>query len=141
MRCDLLLKKKMEDLKLLKRFHGHLGPFAAVGFRMGRYAVDTLGVKNKKLKAEVYTGTKPPISCIIDGIQLASGCTLGKGNISVIDNNEAKAVFTSLGSTLVLKLKDDIKKRIIETTTHETEEKNAEWIYDMPSEELFDLRE
>jgi len=84
-----------QDLEVLRRFHNHLGPFAVVGWRMGSIANQYLGERGFDKQALVFTGTKTPLSCIIDGIQFASGCTLGKGNISVEDKGEAAALFTS----------------------------------------------
>ncbi|MBU2564921.1 MAG: formylmethanofuran dehydrogenase subunit E family protein, partial [Candidatus Thermoplasmatota archaeon] len=83
----------MSELENLKKFHGHLGPYAVIGLRMGKLAVEKMGVRGKKLKCVVRTGIKPPISCIIDGIQFSSSCTLGKGNIKVEDEGVAEAVF------------------------------------------------
>jgi len=66
------------------RFHGHLGPFLVLGLRMGLLALRELSSSGHlDLEAEVEMGTSPPLSCLIDGIQVATGCTLGKGNIRV----------------------------------------------------------
>ncbi len=37
----------------------------------------------------------PPQSCIIDGIQLGSGCTLGKRNIDLVESNDLFCEFSS----------------------------------------------
>jgi len=70
--------------ELLERgteFHGHLGPFLVCGLRMGLLALRELDSWGHfDLQAVVETGTTPPLSCLIDGIQVATGCTLGKGN-------------------------------------------------------------
>ena len=31
------------DLRLIRAFHGHLGPYVVAGLRMGRYALARLG--------------------------------------------------------------------------------------------------
>ncbi|MFH1285775.1 MAG: formylmethanofuran dehydrogenase subunit E family protein [Candidatus Micrarchaeota archaeon] len=127
-------------LEQLKRFHGHLGPYAVVGFRMGKLASEELGVKGKGLRALVKTGGKPPLSCIIDGIQFSSSCTLGKGNIEVSAEGRAEAVFSVNGKKLEIKLRDSVKKRIDENTTHENEEEIALEIWEMEKEKLFEVR-
>lgn len=70
----------VEDL--LKMFHGHLGPYVMAGYRLGRAALTRLGAnKYFRIRAEVWCPDRPPPSCALDGIQLATGCTLGKQNI------------------------------------------------------------
>ena len=74
----------MISLRQAIKFHGHLGPWLVVGLFMGSYGL-------KKIKAKKFFGlkiiakmpNKRPMSCLIDGLQLSSGCTLGKVNIKV----------------------------------------------------------
>ncbi|MCX7597337.1 MAG: formylmethanofuran dehydrogenase subunit E family protein [Armatimonadetes bacterium] len=72
-----------EDVReLLRTFHGHLGPYVVAGYRMGRAALRMLGAnKYFRVQAEVWCPETPPPSCALDGIQLSTGCTLGKQNI------------------------------------------------------------
>lgn len=68
---------------LLKEFHGHLGPYVIAGYRLGTAALRRLGAtKYFRIRAEVWCPDRPPPSCAIDGVQVATGCTLGKQNIS-----------------------------------------------------------
>ena len=82
-------------LKTIEQFHGHLGPYAVLGYKMGKIACEHLGSDPFEKTVTVSTGTTPPISCIIDGIQLGSGCTLGKGNIIIKHENTPKAEFSN----------------------------------------------
>jgi len=129
----------MSELENLKKFHGHLGPYAVIGLRMGKLAVEKMGVRGKKLKCVVRTGIKPPISCIIDGIQFSSSCTLGKGNIKVEDEGVAEAVFFRNDKKLKIRLKDEIKNRVDKEMSKENEEKLSLWVYEMGEEKLFDV--
>jgi len=129
----------MSELENLKKFHGHLGPYAVIGLRMGKLAVEKMGVRGKKLKCVVRTGIKPPISCIIDGIQFSSSCTLGKGNIKVEDEGVAEAVFFKNDKKIKIRLKDEIKNRVDKEMSKENEERLSLWIYEMGEEELFDV--
>jgi len=129
-----------ETLKQIEKFHGHLGPYAVIGYRMGLIANQKLGSDPFCKKAKVYTGTTPPISCIIDGIQLSSNCTLGKGRIQVEDKNTAKAEFISeKGEKLTIILKQDIRNEIETTVTQENMIEYSEKIYTKPDEELFKI--
>jgi len=94
-------------------FHGHLGPFLVAGIKMGYLALRELNSKgHSELSVLVETGTKPPISCLIDGIQISTGCTLGKGNVKTIDKKKAKAIFTKDGKSIEIELRSDISKMI-----------------------------
>ncbi len=67
------------------RFHGHLGPWVTVGSMIGRDAVQRLDTPGQ-WEVEVVCWMPPekqrtPFSCILDGLQVASGATLGKQNI------------------------------------------------------------
>lgn len=70
-------------------FHGHLGPFLILGIRMGVIARSMLKAQNHNdLTAVVFVSHNPPASCTIDGVQVASGCTLGKGTIRVSESTD-----------------------------------------------------
>ncbi|MBS7287399.1 MAG: formylmethanofuran dehydrogenase subunit E family protein [Candidatus Freyarchaeota archaeon] len=86
----------MEDLlKFAVRLHGHLGPFLVLGLRAGLAARRLIG---KPASVEVNVSPKPPVSCVIDGIQASSGCTVGNGRLTLnptSDRLEIRAVFRS----------------------------------------------
>lgn len=71
-------------MERLRQFHGHLGPYAVLGYRLGDYAVQALGVNRWfGLSIDASGPTKAPMGCFFDGMQLSSGCTFGKGNLRV----------------------------------------------------------
>jgi len=129
-----------ETLKQIEKFHGHLGPYAVIGYRMGKIANERLGSDPFCKRAKVYTGTKPPLSCIIDGIQLSSNCTLGKGRMTVENNDTAKAEFTSKDNKkITIILKSEIRKEIDTTVTQENILQYSEDTYNKSDEELFEI--
>lgn len=74
-----------ETLHRLRQFHGHLGPYAVLGYRLGLWILRRLGCE-KYFGAHV-TVRGPhttPFTCMLDGIQMATGYTLGKGNLELI---------------------------------------------------------
>lgn len=100
---------------LLKRFHGHLGPYVVLGYRMGRLALKLTGSEGHfNISVEVYSILKPPQSCLIDGIQLGSGCTLGKRNIDIHETAKpAYAIFTIKdGMRVTIKLRDEVPSMV-----------------------------
>lgn len=62
-------------------FHGHLGPWLALGLRAGLRARRLVSADPFRLCARVRCPNRTPYTCFLDGIQFGSGCTLGKGNI------------------------------------------------------------
>ena len=62
-------------------FHGHRCPFMPIGFRMGNLAMTELGIEKVKdhgVFALSEMGVGHPQTCMMDGIQSATGCTYGK---------------------------------------------------------------
>ena len=83
---------RQEARDLLARaveFHRHLGPFLILGLRMGMISRSMLKAQNHTdLTAIMLVDPKPPVSCAVDGVQVASGCTLGKGTIRVSEASD-----------------------------------------------------
>ncbi len=67
------------------RLHGHLGPWAALGLRIGQAALEDLDCEGYFDIDVVVRGpiAKPPPRCIVDGLQFATGATLGKDSIHI----------------------------------------------------------
>jgi len=129
-----------DDLKHVERFHGHLGPYAVIGYRMGKLACEKLGKDPFEKKAKVSTGTTPPLSCIIDGIQLSSGCTLGKGNIEVDYSMRPTAEFTNKkGNRLKITLKKDVWDEIDTNVNQENIHSYSEDMYQRSDSDLFEI--
>ena len=62
-------------------FHGHQCPFMPIGYRMGRLALEKLGVEREKDHGFFVfpeLGEAHPQTCLMDGIQAATGATYGK---------------------------------------------------------------
>ncbi len=102
---------------LIKRataFHGHLGPFLIIGLRIGLLAREKLKPKEiHSIKAIVKTKLRTPYSCIIDGIQVSSLCTLGKNNISVLESDILEAIFETETDKIKIRVKEEIINKII----------------------------
>lgn len=83
-------------LRAATAFHGHLGPWLALGLRAGLRARRVLGQDPFRLKAAVRCPARTPWSCFLDGVQFGSGCTLGKGNIRHIRARRVNVEFCRL---------------------------------------------
>ena len=139
--CRYMELNREYSIEDLARFHGHLGPFIVLGYRMGRYALRELGGNPFSLQAKVYCSGKPPQSCLADGIQIGSGCTLGKGNISLIRSDIPVTEFTGEGKTVRLTPKAGDFPNPASPDLELLIEQYAERLYTMDDDELFIVEE
>jgi formylmethanofuran dehydrogenase subunit E len=80
------------DFKRAARFHGHVCPGLAIGYRAAKAALRRLGVK--RAQDEELVAIVENDSCSVDAVQALTGCTFGKGNF--IYRDYGKQVFTFL---------------------------------------------
>jgi len=95
-------------------FHRHLGVFSIVGAKMGIKARELFGVGADLLEVTSDAGTKPPYSCLNDGIQASTGATLGMGTIHLASHNKTKpsAIFTYKGRSIRISLKKEYLEQV-----------------------------
>lgn len=86
-----------EALESLRAIHGGAGPFAALGFVAGRRALDELGLARGAGELEVvhHAPTEIPYTCMLDGLQAATGASAGKRSLSLVaaGPGEVRTVF------------------------------------------------
>jgi len=74
-----------EYLEMGFKFHGHKCPAMPLGLKAASIAMNTLNVERSQA-GELYTildlGDFHCATCFADGVQIITGCTYGKGNIS-----------------------------------------------------------
>ena len=121
------------------KFHGHLGPFLILGLKAGLFANETLGKDYFETRVIVETEDTPPCSCVVDGLQFTTGCTMGKGNIELKIGHSLHLLFTKGNKTLKLSLKDTILRSLKDTYSHEDRTETALKISKRPIQELFDI--
>jgi hypothetical protein len=83
--------EEFEAIVLTNKFHQHIGPNNIYGTKMALYAKRLLEGKNHEISVISEAGTKPPISCLNDGIMVAIASTYGRGLITSIDNSSRLA--------------------------------------------------
>lgn len=131
--------KEEELLNDGKRFHGHLGPYLALGLKAGLLAKERLKATPFKMKAELSLKLEKPVSCFIDGVQVASGCTMGKRNITAVDGTGISALFSTEGGSLRIKVKDGALAWINSLkVTKENEEEISREVMKKQYSELFE---
>ena len=114
---QIITRHGLEEWKatvLTSELHRHLGTYSIVGAKMGLRARELFNVALDELHVESHAGLKPPLSCVNDGLQVATGASLGRGTITVLTNGDptCEAVFSYGDQRLRLRLKPEFAKRI-----------------------------
>lgn len=122
-------------------FHGHDGPFLALGYRAGEHALQRLrpgGIMD--IDCQVETLHSKPYMCVMDGIQCATPCTVGKGTLKLAETSgrDLKITFRNreTDEAMLLTLRPDIMDRALRA---DDLHKEAEWIRSRPVESLFEV--
>jgi formylmethanofuran dehydrogenase subunit E len=131
------LKFLIEDAEKL---HGHLGPFLVIGVRIGAIAQKTL---KEKMHAAVKVPFSTPFSCVIDGVQATTKCTVGNQRLKIEDSKrEIVAYFKAPNPSKTLKITvnqktvDEILRKFSEGASSE----ELAWeIARKPEHELFEI--
>jgi formylmethanofuran dehydrogenase subunit E len=127
-------------------FHGHLGPFLVIGIRMGNMAKKTLkpnNKENKRLQVTVKIPLLTPFSCILDGIQTTTQCTIGNQKLKTENSQkEITAQFKLQNSNKAMKVLvnpkiiEELRKKMSEGATNE---ELARKIASIPENQLFKI--
>ena len=132
-------------IKKAADFHGHLGPFLTLGVRMGFIGVRELGVKGNEemLRVTAMLKYSVPFSCVIDGIQVATKCTIGNKKLRLRSSSGIAARFelqrgehvtVAVDPTAFDRLKNEL---LAENVPPEEVRQLAQLVASMPEEELF----
>jgi formylmethanofuran dehydrogenase subunit E len=156
------MKIDMEALNKMFEFHGHKCWASTLGFRAGLIALEKLGaerIKSRGLYAIIETGYSHGAVCFLDGLQYATGCTVGKA--ALIWKPRGKLAFTLIDAKkgkqirIAYKFNPEIREKIAQTSfmkkraqgipPHEIPEEEA-WeavkiVLEAPEEEIFVIGE
>lgn len=111
---------------------------------MGLIGVRELGAKenNDKLRVTAMLKYSVPFSCIIDGIQVATKCTIGNKKLKLTDSSDIAAEFElqhreKLTVAVNPTTFNRLRSRLLEDVPPEETRKLARMVASMPEEELF----
>jgi formylmethanofuran dehydrogenase subunit E len=128
-----------ELLETSVAFHGHLGAFLILGLKAGLLANEILGKHHFETSVVIETQPFPPCSCFVDGVQVATGCTMGKGNIRLEKGDLLTATFMKGDHRLRLMLKVDVLKELMKGSSKKESTQAALKLVEVPARELFDI--
>ncbi len=99
---------------LTSEIHGHLGIYAILGAKMGLFAREYLGVGPDEVQIVSFAGSKPPVSCLNDGLQVSTGATVGHGLFSLSSDPDCRpeAIFITEAKAVNISLKNEISKQV-----------------------------
>lgn len=89
-----------EDFEMAARFHGHICPGLAMGYRIARYAK----LHYPRSSDEELVCIAENSSCSVDAVQSLLGCTAGKGNLKFVDNGKQVFTFYARGSGSAMRI-------------------------------------
>jgi len=136
-------------------FHGHECPFMPIGYRMGKLALEFLGVEKEPDHGFFIfpeLGEGHPQTCMMDGMQIATGATYGKVMIAKTFYGKLAATFyhPQKGAVRYSLLPDFIdamgkfeffvyRKKGIEPSQIPLDVRREviQWVYDQPDEAIF----
>ena len=138
-------KQELADLvRKAAEFHGHLGPFLVIGVRVGLIGLRELGIEKNdgNLRITAMLRDSVPFSCTIDGIQVATKCTVGNKKLNLIDSQGIAAEFElphreKLTVAVNPATFNRLRSRLLEDAPPEETRKLARMVASMPEEELF----
>lgn len=133
----------------------YISIYAVIGVKMGIRALDELKAKHGDLEVVSSAGTKPPVSCLNDGLQVSTGATFGHGLITsagTISPLVQSIFITNTDQYITLKLNNDINNNIQreisdiinhsnEISTHKTQLRKLAIHYwaDLDRNKIFDI--
>lgn len=131
------------SMQMLRAIHGRIDPWAVAGFLMGERALIELGLPygSDDFLAVQHSPQALPYTAMVDGLQAATGATVGKLNLKL---KEARAedlrcefFHLSTGEGLTYRLNGDIVAKLMAAEGHDAESL-AVRMMTMSGDELFD---
>ena len=128
-----------------RQLHGHVGPYLVVGLKMGAAAKKALNITDMEsthLRAEVAVPLYPPFSCLLDGIQVSTTCTIGNQRLQFKNSKTIQGTFVIEESGKIVKI--TVNKKFIEILDEKkTEDKlNEAYAWELaqaPEDQLFKI--
>jgi len=99
---------------LTNEVHQHVGIYTILGAKMGVRAREILETPTRAVNVIAETGSRPPTSCVLDGLQVALGSTLAQDLIHApsVARPQVAAVFEYKGRKVRLSLKQEFQKQV-----------------------------
>jgi formylmethanofuran dehydrogenase subunit E len=123
--------------------HGAPGPWAVAGYRMGKYALAKLGLGAGTFDLEIahHTPKQVMYSCIADGAAAATGASVGKLNLALIESRAEDVATTyrrkSTGQAVTLRPAAKFRARFADTPREHARDFGRE-VLRLPDSDVFE---
>jgi formylmethanofuran dehydrogenase subunit E len=77
-----------EIIEKARDLHGHICPYLVLGLRMGEIALKMIGIEKASVEESVGEDIVAIVevnNCMVDGIQIITGCTFGNNSLIYVD--------------------------------------------------------
>jgi formylmethanofuran dehydrogenase subunit E len=122
--------------------HGDTEPFAVAGYRMGQRALKEFKLSRGSFLLEVAHNAPEEVqwSCIVDGVQVATGASLGKLNLKLVASRPSD-VSTAIrdrrtGKTLIFRLTPQFTARYMSVSREKLDAAGRE-VLALPDDQIF----
>jgi formylmethanofuran dehydrogenase subunit E len=102
-----IVKNNNDDLQAAIRFHGHLCPGLALGYRVAKAALREL--RAERPQDEELVAIVENDSCAADAVQFITGCTFGKGNLLFRDYGKHVYTFFNRATGKGVRISEDYR--------------------------------
>ena len=114
----------------IKRMHGHVGPWNVLGWRIGQSALREFDTKWGRHDLDIicYIPMETPYSCMVDGLVLGTGNSIGRLDIRLAEVMAIDLIYVAIrkkdgtGPILIFRPRPEYLRRIENRTVHELEE-------------------
>ncbi len=138
-------KEFSATIEFARKLHGHVGPYLVIGLKMGAAAKKALSISDTEhmhLTAEAAVPLHPPFSCLLDGIQVSTTCTVGNRRLKIKSSKNIQATFGSKkdSKTVKITLADHFSEQLQQKLKqHALNEAFAWELADLPESQLFHI--
>jgi formylmethanofuran dehydrogenase subunit E len=132
-------------IQFARKLHGHIGPYLVIGLKMGAAAKKALNIpdpENTHLNAKVAVSLHPPFSCLLDGIQVSTICTVGNQRLQFKDSKIIEAIFSMQkdAKTAKITLKPSFSRQLEQKMKEDKLDEAFAWeLADLSENQLFDI--
>ncbi len=132
-------------IEFARQLHGHVGPYLVIGLKMGAVAKKVLSLHDNeiaRLRAEVAVPLYPPFSCLLDGIQVSTTCTIGNQRLQFKNSKIIQGTFIveETGKTVKVTMNKKSKEILEEKKKEDKLSEAYAWeLAEMPDNQLFEI--
>jgi formylmethanofuran dehydrogenase subunit E len=140
-----MLTEQQAAIEFARQLHGHVGPYLVIGLKMGAAAKKALNIPDTELahlRVEVAVPLYPPFSCLLDGLQVSTTCTIGNQRLQFKNSKTIQATFVveETGRIMKITLNKKFRERLEEKKKEDKLSEAYAWeLVEVPENQLFKI--